>query len=52
MEEFTNVFIRLPKDFDYQLNLYMAEMKRRNIKITKAEAIVKFARIGLLNEKI
>jgi len=52
MEEFTKVLVHIPKDFDYKLNLRLAELKRLKIKRTKAEEIIKLAQIGLLKDKI
>jgi len=52
MEEYTKILLRLPKDFDYKLNLRLAELKRMNIKRTKAEEIIKLAQIGILHDKI
>ena len=52
MEEFTKVLVHIPKDFDYKLNLRLAELKRMKIKRTKAEEIIKLAQIGLLKDKL
>jgi len=52
MADYTNIRCKVPKDFDYKLNLRLAELKRMNIKRTKAEEIIKLAQIGLLKDKI
>jgi hypothetical protein len=52
MEEFTTIRLSIPKDFDYKLNLRLAELRRMNIKRTKADEIIKLAQIGLLKENI
>ena len=52
MEESTNIRLKIPKEFDYKLNLRLAELKRMKIKRTKAEEIIKLAQIGLLKDKI
>ena len=52
MEESTNIRLKIPKDFDYKLNLRLAELKRLKIKRTKAEEIIKLAQIGLLKDKL
>ena len=52
MEESTNIRLKIPKDFDYELNKQLIENKRMNVKRTKAEEIIRLARIGLLKEKI
>jgi len=52
MEEYTKILINIPKDFDYKLNLHLTEMKRINVKTTKADLIIKLAQIGLLKEKL
>jgi hypothetical protein len=50
MEETTKLLLSIPKDVDYKLNLHLAEYKRMNIKITKADLIIKLMDIGLLQE--
>jgi len=52
MADYTNIRCKVPKDFDYKLNLRLAELKRMNIKRTKADEIIILAQIGLLNNKI
>jgi len=52
MEEFTKVLVRIPKDFDYKLNLRLVEQRRNGIKRTKADEIIKLAQIGLLKESL
>ena len=52
MADYTNIRCRVPKDFDYKLNLRLAELKHINIKRTKAEEIIRLAQIGLNNDKI
>jgi len=52
MEEYTTIRLMIPKEFDYKLNLRLAEHKRLGIKRTKAEEIIKLAQIGLLKESL
>jgi len=52
MEEYTTIRLMIPKEFDYKLNLRLAEQKRLGIKRTKAEEIIKLAQIGLLKESL
>jgi len=52
MEVFTKILINIPIDFDYELNKQIAENKKMGIKRTKADEIIRLARIGLLKEKI
>ena len=52
MEEFTKVLVRIPKEFDYKLNLRLVEQRRNGIKRTKADEIIKLAQIGLLKESL
>jgi len=52
MEETTKILLSLPKEFDYRLNLRLAEQRRLGIKRTKAEEIIKLAQIGLLKESL
>lgn len=50
MEEYTLIQIRLPKDFDYKLNLLMTRLKQLNIKTTKADTIVNLAGMQINKE--
>ena len=52
MESFTLIQIKLSEDFDYKLNLRIAELKRLGVKKTKAQLVAELAQIGLLNSKI
>jgi len=52
MEEFTKILVRIPKDFDYKLNLRLVEQRRNGIKRNKADEIIKLAQIGLLKESL
>lgn len=54
MEDFTLIQIRLPKEFDYKLNLYLAELKRTN-KIkdkSKAQLILSLAEESLTKRSV
>ena len=50
MEEYTLIQIKLNKDFDYKLNLFMARLKQLNVKKTKAQLIAELAQRQLLKE--
>ena len=50
MEEYTLIQIRLPKEFDYKLNLLMARLKQLNVKATKADTIVHLAGMQINKE--
>jgi len=52
MEEYTTIRLCIPKEFDYKLNIRLAENKRLGIKRTKAEEIIKLAQIGFLKESL
>jgi len=52
MEEYTTIRLMIPKEFDYKLNLRLAELKRMGVKKTKAEELIRLAQIGLLKENI
>ena len=52
MEEFTKILVRIPKDFDYKLNLRLVEQRRNGVKRNKADEIIKLAQIGLLKESL
>jgi len=50
MEEYTIVQVKVPKDLDYKLNLWLAELKKLNIKSSKANEIIRLATIGYNTE--
>ena len=50
MEEYTLIQIRLPKDFNHKLNLYMLRLKELNVKTSKAQVLACLAEIGLNHE--
>ena len=52
MEKCTKILVRIPKEFDYKLNLRLVEQRRNGIKRTKADEIIKLAQIGLLKENM
>jgi hypothetical protein len=52
MEECTLVQVRLPKDFNYKLEIQMVKLKQSGVKTNKADLIVKLAQVGLQSEKI
>ena len=54
MEEGTLIQLTLPKDFNYDLDVHLAKLKRDgSLKKdkTKAQYIIALARIGLIHEK-
>lgn len=46
----TKVLVTLPKEFDLELSKWIAELKFRNIRYTKADLLVKLAMIGFNQE--
>lgn len=50
LEAFQQVVVFLPLEFNYKIDLYIAEQKRNGVRKTKSELIAKFAQIGFLNE--
>jgi hypothetical protein len=50
-EAFTNIRCLIPLEFDYELNLHIAELKKIGVHKTKAQLIIEFARQGLLANK-
>lgn len=53
MGETTLIQIRLPKDFNLKLNIWLAEVNSiRKDKINKADLLVELAQIGLQSEKL
>ena len=50
MEDYTLIQIKMSKELDYLLNLHMAQLRRTNVKTTKADLIIKLMRIGLFKE--
>ena len=56
MEEYTLIQLKLSKEFDYELNLHLANLRRLNLiqpdENSKAKLIIKLARIGLLKESV
>jgi len=51
MEEITKVMLNLPKEVDYELNQFHIELKRKSVRITKVDLIIKLMRIGLMQER-
>ena len=50
MEEFTLIQLRLPKDFNYRLDVLIRKLKRDNLikkEKTKAQFLLECAEIGL-----
>lgn len=52
MEEYTLIQLRLPKDFNYKLEMHLAKLRQMNVKTNKADLITKLAQIGLKSEKL
>lgn len=53
MDERTLIQISMPKDFSIELDKLILSYKERGVtKTSKAELIIKFARVGLLKEKL
>jgi hypothetical protein len=50
MEHFTNLSLRIPKEFDFELNIYLAKLKHAQVKKTKAELFVELAQEGYLHK--
>lgn len=53
MEDFTTIQLKLPNDFNYKLEVYLAKLKRDgHIKKdkTKAQVLISLAEAGLLHE--
>jgi hypothetical protein len=44
--DYTTLSIRIPKDFDYKINILMAEFKRDQVRKTKADLVVELAQEG------
>lgn len=54
MDEFTLIQLKLPKDFNYRLDVYIAELKRDGLlkeEKTKAQILINLAQLGLQIEK-
>lgn len=54
MEETVGINLKLPKDFNYELDVHLAKLRRDGAlkkDKTKAQYIVALARVGLLHEK-
>jgi hypothetical protein len=50
MEETIGINLELPKEFSIKLDRYLIDLKEKGVKTSKAELIIKFARIGFNNE--
>jgi hypothetical protein len=50
LEAFQQVVVFLPIDFNYKIDLYIAEQKRNGVRKTKSQLIAEFAQIGFLHE--
>jgi hypothetical protein len=44
--------LELPKEFSLELDQYLLDLKRTGVKISKADLIIKFARMQFLKEKV
>jgi len=54
MEDYTLIQLRIPKDFNYKLEVYIAELKRDGLikeDKTKAQILINLAMLGLKIEK-
>ena len=51
MEEYTLIQIELPKDFSLELDQYILDLKRTGVRVSKADLIIKFARMQFNKEK-
>ena len=51
MEAGTLIQLLIPEEFDYALSLHILNLKRAGVKTTKAELIVRLARIGWRQEE-
>ena len=54
MAKETNIRLKLPKDFNYELDVYVAGLKRDGLikeDKTKAQILISLARLGLQIEK-
>ena len=50
LEAFRQVVVFLPLEFNYKIDLYIAEQKRNGVRKTKSQLIAEFAQIGFLTE--
>jgi hypothetical protein len=50
MEEFVGINLELPIDFSLDLDQYILDLKRTGVKVSKAELIIKFARMQFNRE--
>lgn len=50
LEAYKSLVVYLPLEFNYKIDLYIAEQKRNGVRKTKSELIAKFAQIGFLTE--
>lgn len=50
MEEGIGINLVLPKEFSIKLDRHLIDLKEKGVKTTKAELILKLARIGFLKE--
>jgi hypothetical protein len=50
MEEITKLMLNIPKEVDYKLNLHLAELRRKSVKTSKMDLILKLLQIGLIQE--
>lgn len=46
-----NIRVVIPADFNKKLNLHLIEIRDIGVKTTKAELIIKLARVGLMYEQ-
>lgn len=45
------VVIKIDESLDLELQMFLLEMKKRGVKLTKADLAVKLIRVGLLQER-
>jgi len=51
MEETVKIQIDLPSEFSYELDQFILDLKRTGVKVSKADLIIKFARMQFNKEK-
>lgn len=51
MKKDKNIRVVIPADFNKQLSMHLIDIRDLGVKITKAELIIKLARIGFVSEK-
>lgn len=51
MEETIGINLELPKEFSLELDQYILDLKRTGVRVSKAELIIKFARMQFNRER-